>query len=62
MHDVLCIVKLEALGGHSDMSVHSTLQASCTDSSSWPLHASELTMHSTSCLNGQARKKNYVDS
>ena len=39
------------LRGHSDTSVHSALRASCTDWSSWPLRASDLTMHDTSCLN-----------
>ena len=50
-HDVSCIVRSEALRGHSDTSVHSALRASCTDWSSWPLRASDLTMHDTSCLN-----------
>ena len=36
---------------HSDTSVHSALRASWTDWYSWPLRASDLTMHDTSCLN-----------
>ena len=39
-HDVSCIVRSEALKGHSR-----------TNWSSWPLRASDLTMHDTSCLN-----------
>ena len=50
-HDVSCIVRSEALRGHSDTSMHSALCASCIDWSSWPLCASDLTMHDTSCLN-----------
>ena len=50
-HDVSCIVRSEALRGHSDTSMHSALRASCIDWSSWPLRASDLTMHDTSCLN-----------
>ena len=37
--------------GHEDQSVHEALRASCTDVSEWPLSASDLTMHDTSCLN-----------
>ena len=36
-HDVSCIVRSEALRGHSDTSTHSALRASCIDWSSWPL-------------------------
>ena len=50
-HDVSCNVRSEALRGHSDTSMHSSLRASCIDWSSWPLGASDLTMHDTSCLN-----------
>ena len=45
------MVRSEALRGHSDTSMHSALRASCIDWSSWPLRASDLTMHNTSCLN-----------
>ena len=42
-HDVLCIVRSEALRGRLETSVHCyTLLASCTDWSLWPLHASNL--------------------
>ena len=50
-HDASCTVRSEALRGHSDTSMHSALRASCIDWSSWPLRASDLTMHDTSCLN-----------
>ena len=50
-HDVSCIVRSEALRGHSNTLMHSALRASCIDWSSWPLRASDLTMHDTSCLN-----------
>ena len=43
-HDVPCIVRLEALG-------YISAWASGTNWSSWPLHASDLTMHGISCLN-----------
>ena len=39
-HDVSCIVRSVALKGQSD-----------TNWSSWPLRASDLTMHDASCLN-----------
>ena len=46
-----CIVRLEARRGHKDQSVHEARSAECTDVSEWPLSASDLTMHDTSCLN-----------
>ena len=49
-HDVACIVRLEALRSHSDTSVHEARSAECIEWSSWPLRASDLTMHATSCL------------
>ena len=51
-HDVLCIVRSEAWRGQEDQSVHearSTVE--CSDITNWPLHAADLTMHGTSCLN-----------
>ena len=48
---VSCIVRSEARRGHEDQSVHVARSAECTDWSSWPLSASDLTMHDTSCLN-----------
>ena len=50
-HDVSCIVRSEALRGHSNTSVHSALRTSGTDWSPWSLRASNLTMHDTSCFN-----------
>ena len=50
-HDVSCISRSEALKGRSDTSMHPALRASCIGWSSWPLRASDLTMHDTSCLN-----------
>ena len=36
---------------HEDTSVHEERSAECTDVSEWPLSASDLTMHDTSCFN-----------
>ena len=61
-HDASCIVRSEALRGHSDTSVHLVLRASCTDWSSWPLRASDLTMQDTSCLNPQTYNHTNVQN
>ena len=44
-------MRSEARRGHKDQSVHEARSAECTDVSEWPLSASDLTMHATSCLN-----------
>ena len=44
-------MRSEAQRGHEDQSVHEARGAECTDISEWPLSASDLTMHATSCLN-----------
>ena len=44
-------MRSEAQRGHEDQSVHEARSAECTDVSEWPLSASDLTMHATSCLN-----------
>ena len=49
-HDIPRVVRSRALRGHSDTSVHSALRISNTDWSSWPLRASDLTMHGTITL------------
>ena len=50
-HDVPCIVRSEALMGHSDTSVLSAPRDTSTDWSLWSLHASDLINHDTTCLN-----------
>ena len=50
-HDVSCIVRSEARRGHEDQSMHEARSAESIDVSEWPLSASDLTMHDTSCLN-----------
>ena len=54
-HDVPCIVRSEALRGHSDTSAHSALCASSTDWSSWRPRASDHTMHGILYLYGHGR-------
>ena len=51
-HDVACIVRLEALRGHSDTSVHSALRASCTDYPRGPFvpPISQCTLHHAQIL------------
>ena len=44
-------MRSEARRGHEDQSMHEARSAECIDVSKWPLSASDLTMHDTSCLN-----------
>ena len=50
MYDVPCTGRSKAPRRHSVTSVHWVQRASCTDWSSWPLHASDLTTHARSIM------------
>ena len=61
-YDVSCIERSEAQRGYEDQSGYEMHSVECTDISQWPLSASHLTKHGTSCLNLIMTWINWLDA